>query len=506
MGKQIAVIGGGISGLAAANILQKNGHTVTIFEKSEKIGGVWAVAYPEVRLQNTWREYGMADFPWPFKPDLHPTAAQILRYMQEAIVALRLDVRLAHEVVAMHETDGGWQLDIRHAEGIEQQAFDYVVVASGQYTEGKYFPQLPDQARFKGQVLSERDVKDLEIFRGKRVVVVGFGKSALDMATFAAEHGAEVHHVFRQTRWILPKYVLGLHFTIPFFARVGSVMMTSWAHPTRPEQFLHKQLKFVVNGFWRIIEQVFWLQARVQFRGKGPEAQQRLAVLKPNHRLLPDLRSAVALAPDHYYRYVAEGKITPHHSPVLGFTEDGLLLSDEKIVPSDIVVLSLGSKTPSFPYLPDTYRELLERENDGVQLYRHLIHPRIPNLGFAGFNHGFLHIPSVEVGVVWLCALLDGYMHLPSVTQMEASIEHVRQWKRDHIHYEPSRSVAINTRYQQYLDILLKDLQLSPYRKGINLVAEVFMRYGSKDYRKVLSEYQALAQQNPHLAPIALDT
>ncbi|MCL4256047.1 MAG: NAD(P)-binding protein, partial [Anaerolineae bacterium] len=48
MGKKIAIIGGGISGIAAANIFQKNGHTVTVYEKHDRIGGVWAVSYPQV--------------------------------------------------------------------------------------------------------------------------------------------------------------------------------------------------------------------------------------------------------------------------------------------------------------------------------------------------------------------------------------------------------------------------------------------------------------------------
>src|SRR5215213_449299 len=93
----IAVIGAGISGIAAANVLQKHGHTVTIYEKSPKIGGVWAVAYPQVTLQNTYAQYHLADFPWPFKPDLHPTGEQIMRYMQAAIEKLRLKVCLEHE-------------------------------------------------------------------------------------------------------------------------------------------------------------------------------------------------------------------------------------------------------------------------------------------------------------------------------------------------------------------------------------------------------------------------
>jgi hypothetical protein len=146
-------------------------------------------------------------------------------------------------------------------------------------------------------------------------------------------------------------------------------------------------------------------------------------------------------------------------------------------------------------------------ENDGVQLYRHLLHPRIPRVAFAGFNHGYMHIPSVEIGTQWLCAYLRGELELPSVDEMERSIEHVRQWKRENIKFENARSCAVSTRFQQYLDILLKELQVSPYRKLPNPVAELFSRYEASDYKGVFEEYErARSKRIAPLKPLPLDT
>jgi dimethylaniline monooxygenase (N-oxide forming) len=102
-GSRIAVIGAGISGIAAANILKKNGFIPVVFEKHEKIGGVWATAYPEVRLQNIYTQYRLFDLDWSFQPDLHPTGEQIMRYLTEAVQPLKLDIRLAHQVLEMKE-------------------------------------------------------------------------------------------------------------------------------------------------------------------------------------------------------------------------------------------------------------------------------------------------------------------------------------------------------------------------------------------------------------------
>jgi hypothetical protein len=173
-----------------------------------------------------------------------------------------------------------------------------------------------------------------------------------------------------------------------------------------------------------------------------------------------------------------------------------VVLEDGREIDSELIVLCLGSGSPVFPFMPPAYRELLEREADGVQLYRHLIHPQIPNVAFAGYNHGFMHVPASEVGALWIGALLRGDLELPPVAEMEAAIEHVRAWKREHINYEPSRACAINTRFQQYLDILLMELGLSPRRKR-NGVAELFQAYGAADYAGLLDEYEAARGRLP---------
>lgn len=506
-GSRIAVIGAGISGITAANILQKNGFIPVVFEKSDKLGGVWAVTYPGVHLQNTHTTYRLSDYPWQFKPDLHPSGSQILQYWNDAVKHLRLDVRLSHEVLALEEQADGWLARYRTPAGTHTEPFKYVVIAVGQYTEGKYRPQFPGEDQFHGQIITERDVKSLEVFDGKRVAVVGFGKSALDMSTFAARHSTEVHHVFRTPRWTIPEWILGIHFTHILFSRFGTVMMTSWAHPTPAERFLHGKLKGGVEKFWELIASLFKWQITRLGRNKDQAARDRLNAVIPKHKFLPDLRSAGALAPESYYPLVAEGRIQPHQGEVAGFSNQAVQLKSGCEIPCDLVVLSVGSQTPVFPFLPEKYRALLESEPDGAQLYRHLLHPRIPNLGFAGFNHGFMHIPAVEIGTLWLCALLRGEIKLPPVAEMERSIEHVRAWKRGNIQFEPSRSLATSTRFQQYIDILLKDLGVSPYRKLPNILAEIFGRYSSADYFGIVKEYNSRSTRaSEHRMPLEVDT
>jgi dimethylaniline monooxygenase (N-oxide forming) len=503
LGKRVCVVGGGISGIAHAQILKKNGFDVVVFEKAPEIGGVWAVTYPGVRLQNNDYHYHLSDFPWPFPADFHPTGEQIRRYWQEAVRALGLDVRTAHAVSSCEEKDGGWLVTTEHLGERAEHAFDHLVVAIGQYTEGKHRPTFDGEASFRGRIGTERDVRDLDELAGQRVAVVGFGKSALDMATMAAARGATVHHVFRTPRWALPMHLLGVHSSWVLFNRFGSVMMTCWAHPTAMERLLHGPLAFGVRAFWRSVGALIRWQNRRAAAGDAAAAA-RIEKLLPPHDLLPDLRSAAALLPDDFLPFVAKGAIQPHHAELRGFEQEGLRLSDGSLVATDRVILCVGSESPRFPFLPDRYRALLEGEHDGPQLYRHLVHPKIPTIGFAGFNHGFMPVPSTELGAQWLACWWNGELELPSVEEMERTVEHVRAWKRANIAFEPSRAVAINTRYQQYLDILCADLGVSPYRKLPNVVAEVFQRYGASDYAGVTDEVRR-GRKRP-LRPVALHT
>ena len=492
---RIVIIGAGISGIGTAIILKKAGHAVTLFEKSSQIGGVWAQAYPEVRLQNIGQQYHFSDFPWPHQPDLHPTSQQIMEYMTAAAKHFNLDIRLNHYIKSLDEKPNGWNLNLKLPEGETQFHADFVISSIGQYSGGKNRPQFKGESEFTGNIITERDIKNLADFKDKKVAVVGFGKSALDMATLTALEGAEVEHIFRTPRWTVPLHILGVHYTYPLFSRMGSVMMPSWAYPSKAEAFLHQKFGFLVKGFWFMLSRLFKLLIKSKGWFKGKKAKKRLTQIIPKHPLLNDLRSATALQPPGYCRLISEGTINPNHAELEGFTSNGVSLSNGKTVEADTVILSLGSNKPVFPFMPEKYRTILEKEDDGVQLYRHMIHPDIPNFAFAGYNHGFLHIPAVEVGAVWLVALLEGELSLPAIEEMKATIDYVREWKRQNIQFEPSRSCAINTRYQQYLDIMLKELNLSPYRKS-NPIAELFGRYQASDYQGVLEEYLKSKEQN----------
>lgn len=69
-------------------------------------------------------------------------------------------------------------------EGSFDEEFDYAVVAVGQYSDRKRTLQVDGQENFKGRIITEVDIESLSELSDKEVVVVGFGKSALDMTVY----------------------------------------------------------------------------------------------------------------------------------------------------------------------------------------------------------------------------------------------------------------------------------------------------------------------------------
>ncbi|RYE11041.1 MAG: NAD(P)/FAD-dependent oxidoreductase [Hyphomicrobiales bacterium] len=497
---KIAVIGAGISGIAAARTLKRFGHEVVIFERTDSIGGIWATAYPGVTLQNTAETYRLSDFPWPFEVALHPTAAEVMRYLHAAAAHFDLDIRLSHPVEAMRAEPDGWSLTIASPSGSSTAHFDYAIIAVGHYSQARQEIALPGRETFGGEVVTADTIADLGIFDGKDVAIVGFGKTAVDMTMFALPRARRVTQIFRAARWLIPYRIMGKHMIDTVSPRSSTALEPSWVHPGRLAAFIHRRLGWMLGPYASGVEMML-LRDGGWRPGRTAEETARMQLVKPRDRLARQMRGS--MAPSGYYDAVRSGAVEPVQGEIAGLDATGVNLKDGRHVAADMLVLALGHQRPDFPFLPEPYRAIMRSEPDGTPLYRHLLHPGIPRLAFAGFNHGLYHWPAVEVAMVWLGALLRGDIVLPSRDEMLASAARVHEWKRANTMFEPTRAYLISNRFHNYLDVLLGDLGVEPRRKS-TLLAEINDAYGPADYAGVFEEYER-ARGVPRAA-LPLDT
>jgi len=498
---RIAVIGSGVSGIASAKTLARLGHAVTIYERSGSIGGVWAVAYPGVHLQNLSELYSFTDFPWPAPRPDYPSATQIMAYLQSAVRHFGLDVRLNHEVTALTRNGSGWDVEVATPEGTKRDSVDAVMVAIGNFTGEKQQLDLPGRDSFAGDIVTEHEIGDYARLDGKRVAVVGFGKSAVDMISFALGRASEVHHIFREARWLIPRKVFGMSSSRMSTNRMSTVYGDSWAHPDPEVQKAYAKDPLTGEKGAKIESYILRLANGLRGPRYGGKARARLAMVDPSYPVSRQFRGT--LAPDNYYPGIASGAITPHRSALKGFSESALLLADGKTVPCDIAVLSLGYKRPAMAFLPEPARSTIAAAPDGAQFYRHIVEPQLPGVFFIGYSHNPLHVPTTEMASLWADAVLRGDLQLPAVDDMAQSAERVAAWKRKHTNFEPSRGYFVSTHLHNYLDVLLGDIGLRSRRKK-NSFGEAMQGYAAADYATIIAEYEAV-RGTPRTA-MAFDT
>ena len=131
----------------------------------------------------------------------------------------------------------------------------------------------------------------------------------------------------------------------------------------------------------------------------------------------------------------------------------------------------------------------LGREEDGFYIYRHMLHPDLPNLVFAGRASTFASVATYNLQARWLAELLAGRITLPSPEQMTAEIAALKAWKRGWMPFSTSRGARVLLHMMHYHDELLEDFGANPLRKRGPFwpFKELFAPYQPSDYRDIVS-------------------
>ncbi len=247
MNRSVCVVGAGLSGLAAIHGLRTGGHSVTCFEASSALGGSWryendnglSAAYASLHTNVSRRNMRYPSLPpsGPMAERLHHSEmlAHLERYAE--VNDLLKSIRFATPVRrawAEEEKDdgseGGWLVEL---EGGAQHRFDALVVAAGQFRE-PLIPALPGE--FGGETLHVRDYRTPESFAGKRVLVVGAGQSALDVAAEISLGAAQSTLLScRRGHHLIPRHLLG--FPIDYFD-TAAFGLVPWPLARRGQQAL----------------------------------------------------------------------------------------------------------------------------------------------------------------------------------------------------------------------------------------------------------------------------
>lgn len=476
--KTIGIIGAGVSGIGAARLLSQAGFKCKVFEKGDKVGGVWAAGYHTFGLQTPKSLYEIPDYPMPDSYPRVPSGEELQAYFENYAKDYNVfDSILFNTSISRLEqqADGSWDIYYTNQKNgsSAHKKFDFVVVATGLYFD-PFIPDFPGKEKFKGKIIHSSEYITPSLVTGRKAVVVGFGKSALDVAGDVAKFAKKVSLVYRKAHWPIPLDILDvLDVRRIYLTRFTSGFLPLYQRPGKWAKLLHGYFSWIVSGFWRLTESII----KFQYPLKECNAI-------ANEPIEIDIFNLDFLPRKEVYQLMKQGKINNQCTSIKEFTEDSVLLENGEQIDCDIIIFGTGYKS-NYSFLPEAFKKT--QEEDGVYLYRHIIHPDLANMAFIGRAATFSNSLTSHLATVWLINLLKGNFQLPNREKMLDEIEAIKRWKRGFMPAISSRATVIKLHMWHYHDELLQDCSIDPYRKK-NWFLEWFSDYRPVDYRDVLTE------------------
>lgn len=374
MHKRIAVIGAGPSGIAAAKecIQHGLGDGLVVFEKSDQVGGNWVFrednthssVYETTHIISSKYYSEYEDFAFPEGTPDFPHHTHLRQYFQDYArhFGVQPKIRFNTQVLRAELAADGqtWTLTSRGPAGEVTETYDYLMVANGHH----WNPRLPEYpGHFDGEIIHSHSFKHNRPFTGKRVLVVGGGNSAADVAVECCRVAAKTAISMRRGHWFMPKFMFG------------------W-----PGDVIYEKSQWVPA--WLRQKLLRWSVQIVAGR------HERFGLQTPTYDILeghPTLNSELTY-------FLGHGEIEPR----VGIARlDGKTVhfSDGSQDEFDVIICATGYKI-SFPFFDPSF---INWENAvKVPLWRRMFHPDYRSLYFIGLFQ--------PLGCIWPMADYQGML------------------------------------------------------------------------------------------------
>ncbi|XP_073950508.1 senecionine N-oxygenase-like isoform X2 [Choristoneura fumiferana] len=205
------VIGAGYGGLASARYLKDYGVDFMVFEAQRGFGGNWRFqddieedglppftgVYKKLRTNTPRQTMEFSNFTFPDSTPSYPSAPCFYKYLQNFTREFDLEkyIQFRSLVTSVKWADKQWEIAYTKTDtgAAETVNCDYVIVSIGHYNRPKV-PKFEGQDSFRGNIIHTQKYKDPEVFRDRRVLLVGAGASGLDLATHLSNVTSRLVH------------------------------------------------------------------------------------------------------------------------------------------------------------------------------------------------------------------------------------------------------------------------------------------------------------------------
>ncbi|WP_373002468.1 flavin-containing monooxygenase [Hyphomonas sp.] len=429
------IIGAGCSGFTMAKRLKDKGVPYDCFEMSDNIGGNWyyknpngtSSCYQSLHIDTSKWRLAFEDYPVPDDWPDFPHHAQLLQYFHDYVdhFGLRETITFNTAVTDCERLpDGRWKVTLSTGESREYEA---VAVANGHHWDAR-MPTYP--GHFDGyQVHSHhyRDPFEPYDFRGKNVMIVGAGNSAMDISSELSQRPI-AHKLFISMRrgvWVLPKYIDG--------TPADKAALPPWLPAKLGRKLARAKIKKTIG------------------------MMEDYGLPKPDHEPLDGHPSVSG----EFLTRVGCGDILPKGA-IERLDGDSVVFSDGSREKVDAIVWATGYNV-TFPFLKQ--KELMPQENT-FPLYKRMVKPGFENMFFLGLAQPLPTLVNfAEQQSKLVAAALTGEYAFPDAAEMDRITMTDEQEHLGHFYDSPRHRMQVD--FGVYVADLLKELKRGAKRAGV---------------------------------------
>jgi dimethylaniline monooxygenase (N-oxide forming) len=422
--QKVCVIGAGSSGIAACQVLNAAGVPFEAYEKGSEVGGNWryendnemSSAYRSLHINTSRGLMAYKTYPMPDDYPDYPNHFQIARYFDDYVdhFGLREKIRFRTEIKRVVPVDGEWEVTVEDAGGgSEAHRYRSVLVANGHHWDPRGpEPAFPGSGEFEGEQIHVHHYREPEVLRGKRVLVLGIGNSATDIAVEASRIAEKTFLAMRRGAYVMPKYLNGKPTD-----EAASKLLTMM--PLSVQRFVLGRMLGLTAG-----------------------DMTAYGLPKPDHKLLeahPTVSAELLSRLGH-----GDIAVKPNLDRFSGGRTVRFVDGSKEEV--DLVVYCTGYRI-TFPFFDEN---VVSAADNRLSLYRRVASVEHPGLYFIGLIQPLGAImPLAEAQAEWVADLLSGRGTLPSPAAMQAEIAEAE--KKMKKRYVASKRHTIQVDFQPYL-------------------------------------------------------
>ena len=465
----VLIVGAGLSGIGAAWHLQDRlpDTSFLILEARDEMGGTWDLfRYPGIRSDSDMYTMGYRFRPWREGAAI-ADGASIKAYIEDTARESGIDerIRFGHRVVRAEwsSEENRWTVDAEVGPEREPARFtcSFLYTNTGYYRyDTGYAPEWPGMDRFEGRIVHPQHWPDDLDHRGRDVVVIGSGATAVTLVPALSSGPDAASHVTMLQR--SPTYVA----TMPARDRIAE-----WLRKVLPERAV-----YAISRWRRILfGMAFFLLARSR-----PDLTKRFLLRGVRNELGPDFDvekhftprydpwdQRLCLAPDgDIFAAIREGRASIVTDHIETFTETGIRLRSGEHLDADIVVSATGLEIQLLSGI-DLIVDDEKVDLSSTLTYKGMMYSDVPNLASTfGYTNASWTLKA-DLTAEHVCRLVD---HM-----QRHGYERVTPRRNDpSITEEPALDFTSGY-VQRALDRLPKQGSEIPWRVNQNYVKDLFL-------------------------------